>query len=108
MAIESAYHALYTGVLVVLSLLTVFCLIRAIRGPRVSDRVVSINMIGTLTMTMICILAMMMDEGYLVDVALVYALISFLAVVVLCKVYMGVALEKRERREKEKEAEKNA
>ena len=39
------------------------------------------------------ILAAMLGEGYLVDVALIYALLCFLAVVVLCKVYMGVALE---------------
>ena len=34
-------------------------------------------------------------------VALIYALLGFLAVVVLCKVYMGVALEEREKKEKE-------
>ena len=47
------------------------------------------------------ILAAMLGEGYLVDVALIYALLGFLAVVVLCKVYMGVALEEREKKEKE-------
>ena len=77
------------------------CLFRAIQGPRIADRIVSINMICTLTMTMICILAAMLGEGYLVDVALIYALLGFLAVVVLCKVYMGVALEEREKKEKE-------
>ena len=50
---------------------------------------------------MICVLAMMQNEGYLADVALIYALLGFLAVVVLCKVYMGVALEQREKRQKE-------
>ena len=47
------------------------------------------------------ILAAMLGEGYLVDVALIYALLGFLAVVVLCKVYMVVALEEREKKEKE-------
>lgn len=101
MSIESAYHALYMAVLVCLSLLTLFCLFRAIRGPRIADRIISINMICTLTMAMICVLAMMQNEGYLADVALIYALLGFLAVVVLCKVYMGVALEQREKRQKE-------
>lgn len=93
----AAYHALYTVALVALSLLTFFCLFRAIRGPRITDRIVAINMICTMTLAMICILAMMLGEGYLVDVALVYAMIGFLAVVVLCKVYMGVALEQQEK-----------
>ena len=105
MSIENAYQMLYLSVLVVLSILTLLCLVRAIQGPRIADRIVSINMISTLTITMICVLAMKQNQGYLADVALIYALIGFLAVVVLCKVYMGIALEKRE---KAKEADKNA
>lgn len=103
MTVSAAYELLYMGVLVVLSVLTLLCLIRAIQGPRIADRIVSINMISTLTITMICILALMLGEGYLADVALIYALIGFLAVVVLCKVYMGIALEKREKAAKEDE-----
>ena len=105
MSIENAYQMLYLSVLVVLSILTLLCLVRAIRGPRIADRIVSINMISTLTITMICVLAMKQNQGYLADVALIYALLGFLAVVVLCKVYMGIALEKRE---KAKEVDKNA
>lgn len=99
--LTNAYHVLYQAVLVCLSVLTVFCLFRAIRGPRIADRIISINMISTLTIAMICVLAMMQGEGYLVDVALIYALIGFLAVVVLCKVYMGIALEAREKKQGE-------
>lgn len=105
MNIAAAYDMLYTAVLVILSVLTLLCLVRAIRGPRIADRIVSINMISTLTIAMICILAIRQHQGYLADVALIYALIGFLAVVVLCKVYMGIALEKRE---KQKEDEKHA
>lgn len=101
MSIANAYHALYMAVLVCLSVLTLLCLFRAIQGPRIADRIISINMICTLTMAMICVLAAMLGEGYLVDVALIYALLGFLAVVVLCKVYMGVALEQREKQQKE-------
>ena len=101
MSVASAYHALYTGALVFLSILTLLCLVRAIRGPRIADRIVSINMISTLVIAMICILGLLQNEGYLVDVALIYALLGFLAVVVLCKVYMGIALEKREKAQKE-------
>ena len=48
------------------------------------------------------ILAVMMEEGYLADICLIYAMISFLAVIVLTKVYMGVYLEKKEKKEGEK------
>ena len=103
--LENAYNALYTITFVVLIVLDFLCLIRAIRGPRVADRIVAINMISTITIGIIMVLIMMLGQGGLADVALIYALIGFLAVVVLCKVYMGIALESRE---KKKEAEKNA
>ena len=106
MMIAAAYDVLFQFALVVLALLTLLCLVRAIQGPRIADRIVSINMISTLTIAMICILALRLNQGYLVDVALIYALIGFLAVVVLCKVYMGITLEARE--QKQKEDEKNA
>ena len=104
--VANAYNVLFQGALVVLAVLTLLCLIRAIQGPRIADRIVSINMISTLTISMIGILAIRQNQGYLVDVALIYALIGFLAVVVLCKVYMGITLENREL--KQKEGGKNA
>ena len=51
-------------------------------------------MIGTMTMMIITILAVKMKEGFLADVAIIYAMISFLAVVVLVKVFMGVYRER--------------
>ena len=71
-------------------------------------RIVSVNMIGTLTIILIGVLAVMMREGYLADVALIYAMISFLAVVVLCKVYMGVYLQRQKEATDGKEAKKEA
>lgn len=106
MTVANAYDILFQSALVVLAVLTLLCLVRAIQGPRIADRIVSINMISTMTIAMICILAIRQNQGYLMDVALIYALIGFLAVVVLCKVYMGITLEARER--KQKEDEKNA
>ncbi len=94
---QNAYHTLYLAVLVALSLMTLLCLERAVRGPSIASRIIAINMICTLTLSMICVLTLMLAEGYLADVALIYAMISFLAVVVLCKVYMGVALDRQDK-----------
>ena len=90
-----AYHIFFTVVLIFLAVMLVLCLIRAIIGPRVADRIVSVNMMGTMVMVMIGILALMLEEGYLVDICLIYAMISFLAVVCLTKVYLGVYQEKK-------------
>ena len=88
-------------ILIVLALMLVLCLIRAIIGPRIADRLVAVNMMGTMVMVIISILGLIMNEGYLVDICLIYALISFLAVVVLSKVYTGVYLEKKAKKEGE-------
>lgn len=98
--LEGAYQIFFTAALIFLAVMVVLCLIRAIIGPRIADRIVSINMMGTMVMVIIAILALMLEEGYLADICLIYAMISFLAVIVLTKVYMGVYLEKKEEEEK--------
>jgi len=91
--LSQAYEILFMAALVFLAAMVVLCLIRAIIGPRIADRVVSVNMMGTMVMVIIAILALLLEEGYLVDVCLIYAMISFLAVIILTKVYMGVYAE---------------
>lgn len=89
--------------LVLLAFCLIFCLIRAIRGPRITDRIVAVNMIGTTTIMMIMILSFLLSEDYLIDVSILYAMLSFLSVVVLTKVYMGVYLKKKNDEEKKNE-----
>lgn len=95
MFLDSAYNVLFGVLPIILALMGFVCLIRAIRGPRIADRIVAINMLGTLVMVIIAILAVRMNEGYLVDICIIYAMISFLAVTLLTKVYMGVYAEKK-------------
>lgn len=85
-----AYEILFVGALIFLAIMVVLCLIRAIIGPRIADRVVAVNMMGTMVMVIIAILALFLEEGYLVDICILYAMVSFLAVIILTKVYMGV------------------
>ena len=104
---EQIFHVFLIICMIVLAICMIACLIRAIIGPRISDRIVAINMIGTMTIIIITIMSLLLHEGYLVDVAMLYAMLSFLAVVVLTKVYMGVYIEKQtKRKEEEKEAKK--
>ena len=60
----------------------VFSLFRAVRGPRPMDRVVGINMTNTLAMLCLAVCAFLLDESWLLDVCLIYGMISFLAVTV--------------------------
>lgn len=97
---ENAVHTVLEAALLLLSVFVICCFIRAVRGPRVADRIVAVNMIGTLVMVIIAILSLLLEEGYLVDICIIYAMISFLSVVVLTKVYMGVYQEKHNREAK--------
>lgn len=99
--LSQAYNILFTAALIFLAVMTILCLIRAIIGPKIADRIVAVNMMGTMVMVIIAILALMLREGYLADICLIYAMISFLAVIVLTKVYMGVYRRKKMEEEKE-------
>ena len=63
---------------------------------------------GTMVMVMIALLAVLKNQGYLVDICLIYAMISFLAVVVLTRIYTGVYRQRKAREEKKKEESGNA
>ncbi len=104
MALDAAFDIALTVLPIILALMVFACLIRAIKGPRIADRIVAVNMMGTLTMVIIAILAVKMNEGYLVDICIIYAMISFLAVTLLTKVYMGVYAESKK---KEKEGKQH-
>jgi multicomponent Na+:H+ antiporter subunit F len=88
--------------LLVIAILIFSCLIRAIRGPRLTDRIISANMIGTMTIITIALLSVLLKESYLLDVCLIYAMVSFIGVVILTKVYMGVYREKKKKKEEGK------
>lgn len=96
-ALQQAYHIVFLAVLVILIIMVVLCLLRAILGPSVADRIVAINMMGTMVMVIIGVLALMLNEGYLVDICMIYAMISFLAVIVITKIYMGVYAQKQQK-----------
>lgn len=88
-----AYSGIFWGITVVLGILLFLCLLKACQGPTVADRLIAINMMGTMVIVIIGILAVLMNEGYLADICVIYAAVSFLAVIVLTKVISGIYKE---------------
>lgn len=82
----SAFDYLYIIALMALALGLLFALLRAIRGPRIADRIMGINMIGSMVSVTLAILSVWLRQSWLLDVCILYAMISFLGVVVLAKV----------------------
>ena len=103
MELLNRFEWLFYGILSIQAVLLLLCLIRAVIGPRIADRLVAVNMITTMVTVMIAVLAVLKDEGYLVDICLIYAMISFLAVVVLSRIYTGVYREQKAHQKKKEE-----
>ena len=76
---------LLTGALVVLALLMLSLMPRVVKGPRFTDRIVAINAINTMVTASICLLSRLHRAGYLLDVALIYALLGFTATTLLTR-----------------------
>ena len=91
---EAFFNHYLLVLLGIFAILLFVCLIRSIKGPRIADRIVSVNMIGTMVVVMISIASAMLHEDYLMDICLIYAMISFLAVVVISKMYLGIYRQK--------------
>lgn len=85
----------------ILSLSIIAIFLRAVIGPTVADRIICVNMIGTKIIIFICMVAGFLREDFLIDVALVYALINFVSMVVLAYAY-GYVYEKQELEKKKK------
>ncbi len=88
MTIDQAYQTLYTSALLVIAVLLAVMLVRCAMSPGITDRILTINMIGTLVIAGIVILSRFLQENWLVDVALIYTMISFVSILILARVYV--------------------
>ncbi len=62
-----------------------FALYRFVRGPSPADRVVAFDVMTIIAVTAIALIALLEGRGIYLDVALVYALLSFLGVIVIAR-----------------------
>ena len=76
---------LLTGTLVILALLMLALMPRVVKGPRFTDRIVAVNAINTMVTACICLLSRLHRAAYLLDVALIYALLGFTATTLLTR-----------------------
>ncbi len=102
-AASGAVSALLIGIMLFYAVLVVLVLVRAVAGPKVADRLMAINMIGTVGIFLMAVVAVKLEEDYLLDISIIYAMISFLSVVILTKVYMGVHEENMLRKKNSEE-----
>ena len=93
------FAAAAVGILASMSL----ALVRALLGPTVYDRVMSVNTFGTKTVLLIAVLGFLSNRPEFLDLALVYALINFIGTIAVLKFfeYGDLGLTRRVEREAE-------
>ena len=97
--IQQCYHDLFWGALVLLGLGLLAVMVYIIRARLTVDRIIGINLIGTLVAIIIAILTYLLGEDYLADVAILYVVLSFIAVMLLCRIYINLYRRRREEKE---------
>lgn len=62
-------------------------LTRALTGPTLYDRILAVNVFNTKTVLIIAVLGFLTERPEFLDIALVYAMISFVAVIAVLKFF---------------------
>jgi multicomponent Na+:H+ antiporter subunit F len=73
----------------VLTLSSLLCLYRIGRGPTAPDRTVAIDILGTLVVGFCCVMAVWTKQEYYMNIAIAWALISFVGTLALAKYLEG-------------------
>ena len=94
--IQQCYHDLFWGALVVLAAGILAALVYIIRARLTVDRIIGINLVGTIVVMVIVVLTFLLGEDYLADIALIYVVLSFIAVMLLCRIYINLYQYKRQ------------
>jgi len=72
-----------------LVILMIICLVRAILGPTVPDRVVALDAINTLAIAELVTLGALLEEIVFIDVAIVYTMLAFVSTLYIAKYLEG-------------------
>lgn len=78
----------FSPAVLILVLLIGVCMVRLFLGPTPADRALSVDTINTLTVAILIMLGVVFREIIFIDVAIVYALLSFVSTLYIAK-YLG-------------------
>ncbi len=70
-------------------ILILLAIARVVAGPTLADRVVALDTINTLMVAVMIILSVVYSEAIYVDIAIVYALLSFVATLYIARYMEG-------------------
>ena len=85
------YFMLASAFLIIISM--ALMLGRLLGGPTLYDRLMAVNSFGTKTVLFLCIFCFIIDRPDGVDIALLYALMNFIATIAVLKFFNYQALD---------------
>ena len=86
--IENIYNGFLVFAMCIMAVIAFAYLARAVSGPKFADRILAVNGIQTIIILIICILSVLHGENNIVDIALIYAMLGFVTVIIVCKAYL--------------------
>jgi len=66
-----------------------FALIRLVKGPKMSDRVVALDTFNVITIGLVALLAMIFNNSLYLDIAIIYAILAFMETIVFGRYMEG-------------------
>jgi len=70
-----------------------FVLFRVVFGPSSADRIVAVDILGILIIGMLALLGLFYNQNFFMDIALIWALLSFIASLAFAKILEGRQLD---------------
>ena len=78
---------MFTVAAIAIIVAMLLALTRAILGPTIYDRILAVNVFGTKALLLIAVIGFLTERPEFLDVAIVYALINFIATIAVMKFF---------------------
>lgn len=79
-------------VLIIISTLSLFSALRILLGSSIWDRLLGLNLVTSKTIMIIIIIAVIRNQTFLLDIALTFALLSFIGII-----FIAVYIQRKSR-----------
>ena len=78
---------MYVPVTIAIVLTMLMALVRALKGPTLYDRILALNMFGTVTVMLLSVMAFMAGRPDFLDIAMIYGLMNFIGTTAVLKFF---------------------
>jgi len=78
---------MFIAIAIAILIVMAMALVRGLIGPTLYDRILAVNMFGTKTVLLLCVMSVIAGRGDMVDIAFIYALINFVGTIAVLRFF---------------------